>query len=138
VRLATKEDLPAIEYALTRLQRKSKAPHLKGADFHKAADNMAVFISKGQVAIQGRYMVLYSVGIPWYGTTRTLMEMLVLRLPYPDDGDVTQVPDMLMQLAANNNCSSILVSDAQGMTYMRRVYETAGWSAVGIQLHKEC
>ena len=138
MRYAYEEDLPAIRAALLRMKQRTKSPHLKDADIEIAMEAVKGFIKQNLIVIQGRYLVIYAVGIPWYGKTRTLIEKLVLRLPYEDDGTIDQVPQMLKDLARFNDCTAILVSDGQSMTYMRRVYEKAGFLPVGVQLYMEC
>lgn len=89
------------------------------------------------VILDDSYLLVYSIGSPWYSKSTVLVEDMVLRLAPGSHFSV--VTDYLEDLAEQNDCDMILVGGAlaRSSRAITRLYQRQGFTVEGVpQLSK--
>lgn len=133
-RLATNQDLPAIEAALADLLAKSPAPQMVHADLMEAILSVRHAIHESRAVIVGDFLFMFQVGQIWYSRRQFLIEDIVLRLSRAEGTTIPEVIGVIEELGRKLGAIPI-VGDAQ-IGRMQRYYEEAGYVPVGVQLMK--
>lgn len=129
-------DLPAIKAALQAMLDKSPAPQMKYADIDVALAHLIYnAIPDCQAWVADGYLILVSVGRPWYSGQDFLVEDLILKIGESERGVVAAI-EGLESLAHRLGVPFLAVGDTQ-IGYMTPKYEAAGFKVLGTQLYKE-
>lgn len=129
-------DLPQIKAAMQNMLDKSPAPQMKYADIDVALSHLIYnAIPDGHAWIADGYLILVSVGRPWYSGEEFLIEDLILKIG-DSEGGVASAIAGLESLAQRFGVPLLAVGDTQ-IGYMAPKYEAAGFTILGTQLYKE-
>lgn len=132
MRLAQREDLPALEAALRKLVDKSPALHMQFADWHVGWTYVQMQVNAGNVLIVGDFAVFVSITPLWFTSKRFVIEDLVLRISRESGTALDEIPAALKLLAKFENCVGVVSGDTQ-VGRMDQVYNDASFSLLGRQ-----
>lgn len=83
------------------------------------------------VILDEAYLLVYSVGSPWYSQETAVAELMVLRIA--KGGEFSVVTDFLKDVADENNCRMIYAGGALAVSSraISRLYQRHGFSVEG-------
>ena len=134
MRIPNDSDDEAVRASFLRMLEKSPAPQMKLADIDTAMAYYQKAKLAGDATFVGSFLLLSSIGCPWYTKYPVLIEDLILRI-YPGKDEVEHVIEALDWIAESCGCHAIAVGDTQ-IGYMTPKYEAAGYQRLGTQLFK--
>jgi hypothetical protein len=133
-RLLSYTDLPDLRAALKKLQAFAASyDWAVGIDFDKATDAIIHEANSGNALVVDGYLVMVAEVTPWYSRDKLLQEWLVLKLT---NGDVSNVPTALTQVAAERGCSLVITADSSPISIVADAYKAAGFSTLTRSFYK--
>lgn len=134
-RLATQQDFPALEVALTRLSAYAASYEwATGKCAVTANANLRAEIHRNHGYIVGGYLVMVDAYQPWYSKDYVLQEWLVMRLYEPTGTEA--IPAALLQIAKEHNCVAVISGDSSPVNIMAGTYKQAGWFPLTSSFYK--